>query len=242
MSDLEDGEVVEAKQEGKLKKISIKSNNYRTKVCEHFKKGLCKNGANCSFQHPKELQYVRICKYFLGNSCQNQQCQFSHDISKYQCKFFFISNNCNQRECKFSHDQWENDLQRTQWYADNEQYRRDYLSKKVFEDQKRVQPPQIINIFNNIRPPTQQQQFENQQFEKISDSEEGEISALKTSLSDPDQSSDLPSLKEQQKQQIKPIKKEKKIRKFIKTNKKKQKKTIIYSLPIRKTPIEYFLL
>ena len=49
MSDLEDGEVVEAKQEGKQKKISIKSNNYRTKVCEHFKKGLCKNGANCSF-------------------------------------------------------------------------------------------------------------------------------------------------------------------------------------------------
>ncbi|CAD8119444.1 unnamed protein product [Paramecium sonneborni] len=153
MSQLEDGEVP-TKQEPKKNPTSIFSSTYRTKVCEHFKKGSCNKGNKCSYMHPKELQNVtRICKYYLGQGCQNQQqCQYSHDLSKYQCKFFFAMSHCKGQNCRFSHDLWENEIAKQQWAADNDQFLRDCYQRrgttglgpaydeqykmKVFEQQK----------------------------------------------------------------------------------------------------------
>lgn len=67
MSGLEEGEVPIAVPNQKIKNTAnIYSSSYRTKVCEHFKKGACLKGNKCSFMHPKELLNVtRICKYNL---------------------------------------------------------------------------------------------------------------------------------------------------------------------------------
>jgi hypothetical protein len=64
MSGLEEGEVPSAIPNNKKNNATIYSSSYRTKVCDHFKKGACLKGNKCSFMHPKELLNVtRICKF-----------------------------------------------------------------------------------------------------------------------------------------------------------------------------------
>lgn len=61
-SEPEEGEVVQDRSrfQGKVRKSNTSvhtmiSSNYKTKVCEHYKKGACKAGEKCSFKHPVEF-------------------------------------------------------------------------------------------------------------------------------------------------------------------------------------------
>jgi len=84
----------------------MKSSTFRSKICEFFKKGVCTKGDECNFSHnykPKILKN-KLCKFFLTNNCQKENCYFSHDLASYPCMYLQIGGKCgNLLSCKFSH-------------------------------------------------------------------------------------------------------------------------------------------
>merc|ERR1712032_1358392 len=88
---------------------TMTSSNFKTVVCEFFKKGSCQKGNDCTFSHDYKLKVLdTLCKFYLSGNCLKKNCLFSHDTSSYPCKYPYIGGKCdNMLNCKFSHQQFE---------------------------------------------------------------------------------------------------------------------------------------
>lgn len=91
-------------------RIVINSSTYRKVPCQFYRVGNCSLGANCTFSHDIEQGNPdKLCKFYLVNACQKNPCFFSHDTTKFPCKYLFVSGKCNSMAgCKFSHQKLRN--------------------------------------------------------------------------------------------------------------------------------------
>ena len=73
--------------------------------CHLFKMGKCDKGDSCDFSHNIEQGLKdQLCRFYIVNACTNTNCQFSHDKSKFQCKYLYITGKCEKNSrCTFSH-------------------------------------------------------------------------------------------------------------------------------------------
>ena len=81
--------------------------------CHLFRMGKCDKGDSCDFSHDI-VQGVKsqLCRFYIVNACTNENCQFSHDKSKFQCKYLYITGKCEKNSrCLFNHQSFESESQ-----------------------------------------------------------------------------------------------------------------------------------
>lgn len=109
------------KEKNKLNENNLKKESKKrrlvpsTPICKFYLEGRCKN-QSCTFLHEGLVQIIKkekeICKFHLSGVCQKgESCTYSHDFSKYPCRYFHIDGECRDKNCKFSHEKI-NDEQR----------------------------------------------------------------------------------------------------------------------------------
>ncbi|CAM8960992.1 unnamed protein product [Rhodiola kirilowii] len=77
------------------------------KVCEHYLKGRCRKGGECTFSHDvTPLTKSKPCIHFARKSCmKGDACPYDHELWKYPCVNFASQGFCNRgSSCSFSHE------------------------------------------------------------------------------------------------------------------------------------------
>ena len=98
-------------------------NNTTKNVCFDFKKGNCKRGSSCHFEHTKDDQHQekkgssqKPCYKFQNGNCNNNNCSWSHDQSRQQkkkqneellCATVTKDGFCTEQACKNVHGKWK---------------------------------------------------------------------------------------------------------------------------------------
>eukprot|EP01067_Filipodium_phascolosomae_P008755 Filipodium_phascolosomae@DN757_c0_g1_i1.p1 len=66
-------------------------------VCIYFTQGRCRNGDDCEFLHEFEGRQDKsdtLCKYYLANLCTRPFCVYSHQPSRFPCRYWFTGGTC----------------------------------------------------------------------------------------------------------------------------------------------------
>ena len=137
------------------------STTYKTKICEFYKRGVCKKGENCTFSHDYKLKVLdEICKFHLSGNCLKKNCLFSHDLSSYPCKYLYLSGKCQKMlNCGFSHKPFKSEKQLNTYVRDHaeaikEHWRRGFRTPFLVYALKSglVERPQDIEDFGLFIP------------------------------------------------------------------------------------------
>ncbi|CUV06097.1 unnamed protein product [Cryptosporidium hominis] len=118
----EDDKMIKKKITKKLALQSNKSN--RLQLCTYFIKGRCKNGSSCQFKHSTiPITKKKLCWYFISGKCSKSDCQYSHEISKFPCRYLNTVGFCrNLKDCRFSHELIKTEQQREEFVRENKDY------------------------------------------------------------------------------------------------------------------------
>ena len=81
-------------------------------VCSFWMEGKCVKEDACTFSHDvipnktrAEAMQEEICKYFITDSCINNNCPYSHNLKLLACRFFHVKKKCwKGDDCKYSHE------------------------------------------------------------------------------------------------------------------------------------------
>lgn len=109
-----------------FKKLDLRSNvkTNRLQLCTYYIKGRCKNGDSCNFQHSiVPITKKRLCWYFIAGRCSKNDCQYSHEISKFPCRYLNTVGFCrNLKKCRFSHELIKTEQEREEFVRENKDY------------------------------------------------------------------------------------------------------------------------
>lgn len=113
-------------QKKTIKKLDLRSNakTSRLQICTYYIKGRCKNGDSCNFQHSiVPITKKRLCWYFIAGRCSKNDCQYSHEISKFPCRYLNTIGFCrNLKDCRFSHELIKTEQEREAFVRENKDY------------------------------------------------------------------------------------------------------------------------
>lgn len=108
------------------KKLVLQSNIRlnKSQLCTYYIKGRCKHGNYCHFKHSTTpITKKKLCWYFVSGRCSKSDCQYSHEISKFPCRYLNTVGFCrNLKECRFSHELIKTEQQREEFVRENKDY------------------------------------------------------------------------------------------------------------------------
>ncbi|OII71323.1 CCCH RNA binding domain-containing protein [Cryptosporidium ubiquitum] len=108
------------------KKLVLQSNVKPNKLqlCTYYIKGRCKHGSYCHFKHSTiPITKKKLCWYFISGKCSKSDCQYSHEISKFPCRYLNTVGFCrNLKECRFSHELIKTEQEREEFVRENKDY------------------------------------------------------------------------------------------------------------------------
>ncbi|KAH8583884.1 CCCH RNA binding domain involved in RNA metabolism [Cryptosporidium sp. chipmunk genotype I] len=108
------------------KNLVLQSGNKpnRLQFCTYYIKGRCKNGSSCQFKHSMiPITKKKLCWYFISGKCSKNDCQYSHEISKFPCRYLNTVGFCrNLKDCRFSHELIKTEQQREEFVRENKDY------------------------------------------------------------------------------------------------------------------------
>ncbi|KAF7457236.1 Zinc finger CCCH domain-containing protein 7 [Cryptosporidium felis] len=117
------------KQVGQNKKRKFESSVFterpnKQQICSYYIKGRCKHGDSCYFKHSTTpITKSRLCWYYIAGNCTKIDCQYSHEISKFPCRYLNTIGFCrNMNNCRFSHELITTDKQREAFVRENKDY------------------------------------------------------------------------------------------------------------------------
>ncbi|KAJ1606746.1 CCCH RNA binding domain-containing protein [Cryptosporidium canis] len=109
-----------------FKKLNLRSDSKINglQICTFYVRGRCKNGDSCHFLHSVvPLTKKRLCWYFIAGKCSKIDCQFSHEISKFPCRYLNTIGFCrNLKDCRFSHELIKTEEEREEFVRENKDY------------------------------------------------------------------------------------------------------------------------
>ena len=102
--------------------------------CEFHRIGKCTMGEDCNYSHDIQQGVPnKLCKFYLIGGCNNTECKFSHDTSRFRCKYLFISGKCESNTaCIFSHQRFESTDDLDEFVSEHIESIKDHLKHNIY--------------------------------------------------------------------------------------------------------------